>query len=153
MSASSRPPSLDELRGALREAGLRATPARMAVLARLRGDEWGAGRAAAPISHPELADALASHGWDRVTIYRNLVDLTQAGLARRTDIGDHVWRFEATRPSHGSVEAHPHFVCNECGTVQCVPESAVNVAETGVPGAAFGRAIEIQLKGVCVRCQ
>ena len=60
---------------------------------------WCRNRAAV-IVHPDEARALPSAGrrsqaWDPATIYRNLTDLSEAGLARRTDVGDHVWRFEA----------------------------------------------------------
>ena len=43
-----------------------------------------------------------------------LLGLTEAGLARRADLGDHVWRFEAIDPNHVD-DGHPHFVCSVCG--------------------------------------
>ena len=73
------------------------------------------------MSHGDVADRLANQAWDRATIYRNLTDLAEAGLVRRTDVGDHVWRFEAVSGAH-EPGAHPHFVCTECGTVECLPE-------------------------------
>src|SRR5436190_15542363 len=94
--------SVDELRAAVRAKGLRATPSRLAVLEMLRASD-------APMSHGDVADRLASHAWDRATIYRNLTDLAQAGLVRRTDVGDHVWRFEAVGNDHAA-STHPHFV-------------------------------------------
>src|SRR5262245_58722967 len=100
----------DELRAVVRARGLRATPSRLAVLELLRASD-------APVSHGEVADRLAAHAWDRATIYRNLTDLAEAGLVRRTDVGDHVWRFEAVTEGHAV--AHPHFVCTECGSVEC----------------------------------
>src|SRR5215510_14727727 len=101
--------NLDELRAAVRAKGLRATPSRLAVLELLRASD-------APMSHGDVADLLASQAWDRATIYRNLTDLAEAGLGRRTDVGDHVWRFDAVRADHEASE-HPYFVCTECGTV------------------------------------
>src|SRR6476620_1139096 len=105
--------NLDALRTQVRAKGLRATPSRLAVLELLRVSD-------APMSHGDVADRLASQAWDRATIYRNLTDLAEAGLARRTDVGDHVWRFEAVNADH-EVAAHPHFVCTECGSVECLP--------------------------------
>src|SRR5438132_6944629 len=107
--------NLDELRAAVRARGLRATPSRLAVLEVLRASD-------APRSHGDVAERLASQPWDRATIYRNLVDLAEAGLARRTDVGDHVWRFEARVPGSEHDTSHPHFVCIECGSVECLPE-------------------------------
>src|SRR3569623_908934 len=95
--------SLDELRSAVRAVGLRATPARRAVLELLRASDT-------PMSHGDVADRLATQAWDRATIYRNLTDLAEAGLVRRTDVGDHVWRFEAVSEEHAG-SAHPPFVC------------------------------------------
>ena len=70
----------------LRGAGLRSTSARIAVLQCLRS-------AKSPLSHAELADELTPLGLDKATVFRNLSDLTDAGLVVRTELGDHVWRF------------------------------------------------------------
>src|SRR5258707_7336790 len=77
---------LETLRAAVREAGLRATPSRIAVLHLLR-------TAGSPISHSGVVAKLSSQAWDPATIYRNLTDLSDVGLARRTDVGDHSWPF------------------------------------------------------------
>src|SRR5678816_4949411 len=104
---------LETLRTAVREAGLRATPSRIAVLHLLRS-------AGSPVSHSDVVGKLASQAWDPATIYRNLTDLSDVGLARRTDVGHHVWRYEAI---HGhQAAAHPHFVCTECGSIECLPD-------------------------------
>jgi len=50
-----------------------------------------------PMSHADVAGELASHGLDRATVYRNLMDLADAGLVSRADHGDHVWRFSLLR--------------------------------------------------------
>lgn len=136
---------LDQLRAAIRATGLRATPSRLAVLALLRGTEL-------PVSHGEVADRLAGQAWDRATIYRNLTDLADAGLARRTDLGDHVWRFEAIAAGHGATQ-HPHFVCTSCGTVECLPDVELALRRTRTPRAVRSKKVEIQLRGVCDACQ
>jgi len=142
------PTTVEELRAQIRDAGLRVTAPRVAVLQRLHD-------AQAPTTHAELADALSPNGWDRATIYRNLTDLTDAGLLRRTDLGDHVWRFELVAQGEGghTPETHPHFVCTDCGDVTCLPDGVVEVhAGRGVPRALRGQSVEIQLKGRCDRC-
>jgi Fur family ferric uptake transcriptional regulator len=141
------PLSTESLRARLREAGLRATAARVAVLRALV-------RATMPRSHADVCDEVAELGYDRATVYRNLIDLTEAGLARRLDLGDHVWRFERVpgdpaEPGHGT-DVHPHFVCNECGTVECLP--AASVAIRGVPRALRKNRLQVQLSGLCEAC-
>jgi Fur family ferric uptake transcriptional regulator len=140
--------NLDELRAAVRARGLRATPSRLAVLDMVRGTE-------APVSHGEVADRLASQAWDRATIYRNLTDLAEVGLLRRTDVGDHVWRFEAIEHE---ASAHPHFVCTECGTVECLPEIELTLRRpepsrrVRAPRAVKQRQVEVHVRGLCDAC-
>jgi Fur family ferric uptake transcriptional regulator len=139
------------LRAALRDAGLRVTLPRVAVL-------WALRCADAPVSHGDVAAALADQVLDRATVYRNLLDLARAGLARRADLGDHVWRFEAVRREAGggrpAPEEHPHFVCKECGTVECLDTLSLQLRRAKrVPRAVRNRAVEILVKGRCDRCE
>ena len=109
----------------------------------------------APVSHGEVADRLASQAWDRATIYRNLTDLAEVGLLRRTDVGDHVWRFEAIEHE---ASAHPHFVCTECGTVECLPEIELTLRRpepsrrVRAPRAVKQRQVEVHVRGLCDAC-
>jgi Fur family ferric uptake transcriptional regulator len=140
--------SVETLREQIRATGLRVTAPRVAVLQRVL-------QALSPVTHGEIAEALSPQGWDRATIYRNLIDLTDAGILRRTDVGDHVWRFEVKADdSVAHVDkTHPHFVCDECGDVQCLPEEIVELhASRSAPKSLRGRDVEIQLKGRCDRC-
>ena len=135
---------LETLRTAVRNAGLRATPSRVAVLRLLRA-------AGSPVSHSEVVAELASQAWDPATIYRNLTDLSDVGLARRTDVGDHVWRYEAITGDH-QASAHPHFVCTECGSVECLPELEYVVTRARTPRAVRLKRVEVQLRGPCDAC-
>jgi Fur family ferric uptake transcriptional regulator len=138
-------PSLDELKATIRRAGLRGTAPRLAVLRRLM-------LASSPVSHGELVDALAGEGMDRTTVWRNLVDLTEVGLVARTDLGDHVWRFEL-KGKHGTTLRHPHFTCTGCGAVACLPEVTLRVKKgRGVPRSLSRQRVEIQLRGLCDAC-
>jgi Fur family ferric uptake transcriptional regulator len=137
---------VDELRTRIRASGLRVTAPRVAVLQRVLASH-------APCSHAELAEALAPDGWDRATVFRNLTDLAEAGLLHRVDVGDHVWRFEACDEPHPhSGGEHPHFVCDDCGDVQCLPNAEVRVTTSSGPRALKTKAVEIQIKGRCDRC-
>ena len=129
-----------------------ATPAcavrtrRLAVLHQLR-------QSRTPLSHANIASTLAPLGYDRATVYRNLVDLSEAGLISRVDLGDHVWRFELRSEGKHDADEHPHFVCTECGEVSCLV--GVEVSVTPAPGtkrSAVGEVTEVLLKGRCNRC-
>jgi Fur family ferric uptake transcriptional regulator len=134
---------LDDVRAAIRAAGLRATPSRLAVLALLRGQDQ-------PLSHGDVDERLGDR-YDRATLYRNLTDLADAGLARRTDLGDHVWRFEAVAAGHGAAQ-HPHFVCTGCGVIECLPDVHLAMRRARGPRAVRAKKVEIQLRGLCDAC-
>jgi Fur family ferric uptake transcriptional regulator len=136
----------EALRELIRASGLRVTAARMAVLGVLRDVQ-------APLSHADVAQRASQAGLDRTTVYRNLVDLTGAGVLRRTDV-DHTWRFELIDRAHEPGEArHPHFVCTDCGKVACLPPSSVALKPgRGTPGALRKGNLEIQLRGRCDAC-
>lgn len=140
------PPSVVDYQERLRAAGLRSTPPRVAVLREMEA-------ATAPVSHAELVEVLSHEGYDRVTIYRNLTDLTEAGLVSRADLGDHVWRFELKREQATHPGSHPHFTCTACGTVTCLPSESVRLTPArNAPRALGSRTVEIQLRGLCDQC-
>jgi len=132
----------------LKAAGLRITSSRVAVIAVLRAAET-------PLSHGDVAARLEQHGLDRTTVYRNLVDLAEAGILRRSDVG-HIWRFElagGASSAHDS-EQHPHFVCTDCGKVSCLPSGSIAIKPLrGAPSALRkGAELEIQIRGQCDAC-
>lgn len=136
---------IERLRGQIRGAGLRCTTARVAVLENLVA-------ARGPKTHAEVSDDLADRGFDRATIYRNLTELTEAGLLSRVELGDHVWRFELKRGDakgkHG--KEHPHFLCTSCGEVSCLDD--VNIAISPKRSSGISEVTEVLLKGQCGKC-
>jgi Fur family ferric uptake transcriptional regulator len=105
------------------------------------------------MTHGEIAHEMAVFGFDRATVYRNLIDLVEANLVARSDVGDHVWRFEMRRGGDSHIGEHPHFLCVNCGGVTCLPGGTVKVISLrGVPRAVAGRDVEVQLKGRCDAC-
>lgn len=130
----------------VRNAGLRVTSSRIAVLSALRD-------VALPLSHADVAAKLEHLGVDRTTVYRNLIDLAEAGVLRRSDVG-HTWRFElASQGDEHAGGLHPHFVCTDCGKVACLPAGSVSLKPTrGSPSALRRGNLEIQLRGLCDTC-
>jgi Fur family transcriptional regulator, ferric uptake regulator len=138
--------SITKFKTLIRKTGLRSTPPRIAVLQALS-------KIATPLSHGDLIDKLAPQGLDRATIFRNLSDLTEAGLLSRIDVGDHTWRFELKNQENKNT-AHPHFVCTDCGDVSCLPTANVQVSHYPSAGNnKVGNISEILLKGHCEDCE
>jgi len=133
------------IRELLRGASLRCTPARISVMLQLRA-------ATSPLTHADIAETLVPLGFDKATVFRNLTDLTEAGLVSRTELGDHVWRFEQRDPTAAEDEHHPHFVCITCGSVTCLGEMEFTPASRK-RSSDIGRITEILIKGQCVSCQ
>jgi Fur family ferric uptake transcriptional regulator len=146
------PATHDDPRSRIRAAGLRCTAARLAVLEHIAA-------ARGPKTHAEVSAELGDAGFDRATIFRNLTELTDAGLVSRVQLGDRVWRFELARqPVRGRApETHPHFVCTGCGTVSCLDDVQVAITPHA-PGRGRARprgirsVTEVLLKGRCDRC-
>lgn len=131
----------EDLRKLLTDNGIRVTTQRMVILRELA-------RLRIPASHAELTERLAGSNLDRATIYRNLLSLTQAGLLVKTQLGDNVWRFELPQTASTQHGLHPHFVCNDCGGVSCLPTDSV-----ALHGEAMRVQIaEVQLRGRCQGC-
>ncbi|TWT54042.1 Ferric uptake regulation protein [Rubripirellula amarantea] len=136
---------LVQIQGDIRAAGLRATPARTATLILLR-------ESTSPLSHAEVADHLAQTGVDKATAFRNLNDMAEAGLLRRSELGDHVWRFEAIDPTQSDAHVHPHFLCVDCGSVACLDDVELT-AHSQRQSDRVGQVTEILLRGHCNDCR
>ena len=139
----------------LREHGLRATSPRLEVVRVLACS-------ASPMTALEVLKAAdrSEAGADRVTVYRTLSSLVDAGIAHRMDPGDRVWRFGllCTEHEHARDHAHKHhahFVCDDCGVVRCLEEATISVSmKGGAPKQKLRiKQQDVYLHGTCERCQ
>jgi Fur family ferric uptake transcriptional regulator len=128
----------------LRSRGLRGTAARVGVLQCLAREKL-------PLTHAEVTERLEDFGFDQSTLYRCLTELADAGIVARLDLGDSLRRFELlTRESTG-VSEHPHFLCVDCGKIQCLSDFTFRLSARR--GAANpGRVTEVLVKGHCAAC-
>lgn len=136
--------SRDEGRRRLREAGLRATAPRVAVLRLLV-------ESPRPLSHAEVVEHIGTDEWDAATLYRNLIKLGEAGLARVASRVGGVVRFEALQqgaPPH----IHPHFACRDCGDVTCLREAKITIPTEPKWREALLDA-DLQVVGRCPTCR
>jgi Fur family ferric uptake transcriptional regulator len=145
MSASHSPAATEAhepaARANLREHGLRATEARLLLLA-----------AMADLEHPTvdaLHRATASHGVALTTVYRTLDTLEAAGL---------VWAVHVPglgRTYHlDSRHPHAHLLCRTCGRLddlEALPADALQAC--GVPGAFAVDHVQLTVIGRCATCQ
>ncbi len=90
----------------LRDAGLRATPGRIALLAVLE-------RTSVPLTAAEIEKKLKGK-LNQVTVYRALEALIASGIVRRVNLEHDHAHFELV---HGR-EHHHHAVCRSCGKVE-----------------------------------
>jgi Fur family ferric uptake transcriptional regulator len=143
----------------LQNAAVRVTGARVKVLAALLGAERA-------FSHQDVQDTLGD--MDRVTLYRALDCLTDAGLAHKIAGDDRVFRYSAgaehgDAPKQGSRglkephHQHGHFKCTRCARVFCLD----SIGEAGLLQDALQETlgkgfqshdIEFTIKGWCADC-
>lgn len=71
----------------LRQHQLRVTTPRLEVFLALAHCDH-------PVSHSELLEGLGEVDWDQATVYRNLVKLSEVGLARIVSHAEGVSRYE-----------------------------------------------------------
>lgn len=130
----------------LREAGLRATAARVAVIRLL--DEVGK-----PLSHADVVGSLEKNGFDQSTLFRCLNELADAGLVARLDLGDLVRRFELAGSDAAGAPEHAHFMCTDCGKLTCLEGFSFKLTpERGPRRKALGQITEVLLRGRCEAC-
>jgi len=158
--------------GQLRSSSLRTTEARIKVLAALLGARHA-------LSHQDAQDMLTD--MDRVTLYRTLDGLTEAGLAHKISGDDRVFRYNAglagveQHDANGHTQhQHGHFKCTRCAKVFCIDDlddKLLTVEMEGQKGSAatlrqklqkmlqdtLGKGfqshdIELTIKGWCADC-
>lgn len=135
----------DDRHTQLRAAGLRATPARLALLGVLAAE-------AVPVSVSHLADRLRSAAVDQATVYRAVRSLTAAGIVRPVDF------------AHGHVHVelsgtadHHHLICTSCGAVEDFTECGIAaVIRRTLRRSRRFRSVDrhaLELFGVCTACR
>src|SRR5450830_1850267 len=133
----------------LRDAAVRVTQARVSVMASLL-------QARSAVSHQDLQDKLAQ--MDRVTLYRALDCLTEAGLAHKIASDDRIFRYHAGtgaehhehsahNPAQGHQHQHGHFKCTRCARVFCLDGSGeAGFLESVLPSSGKHQTTAAQLQ-------
>jgi len=137
--------SLTEAKERIRSKGLRATNARISVL-RLFVDQGK------PLSHGNVVELMKDNVGDQATLYRILVKFKEAGLIAITSTAKGISRYELIDGSQNETQKrHPHFLCNECGDISCLPTTTV-ILEKDNPWFPSLTLAEMQFVGRCINC-
>jgi Fur family ferric uptake transcriptional regulator len=134
-----------EVRALLKNQGMRATAQRIAVMLALHEQK-------VPMTHDEVMGLLGAGMYDKASIWRVLSDLAGVGIVRRMDLGDRVWRYEMQDACRPVSHDHPHFLCEECSEVTCLPSLEVRAKDGKLPEALLGAQFQIRISGVCGPC-
>jgi len=130
----------------LRRAGLRRTPVRVSVIELLE-------RSGRPMSVPQIMGKLK--GVDTVTVYRTLGTFVSKRLVHRVRGEDRTWMYASGGTDDAPQHKHPHFVCDECGKVECLEQSEIPRGFVQSLAVGSGYAVsypEVVLHGVCPKC-
>ncbi|MBI2375351.1 MAG: transcriptional repressor [Deltaproteobacteria bacterium] len=137
-----RPVEETELLSRCREAGLKATPQRLAIYREL----W------TRTDHPTPEDLFnavraAQPALSLATVYKTLDTLVGAGLVHEVEHTGDKKRYDA------NVSPHHHLVCTRCGRIEDFEDSKLSLA----PKKSFTRGfiaerVRVQVLGSCARC-
>jgi Fur family ferric uptake transcriptional regulator/Fur family zinc uptake transcriptional regulator len=130
----------------IKQSGLKRTAAREAILESL-------GIAGRPLTHLEiLKRCKKTASLDRVTVYRTLETLLEAGLLHRIQGTDGTLRFcRHKADSSGKCAGnHIHFLCVKCSSMSCLPEQPLPWIKA--PRGALIYSKQLVVQGHCAAC-
>lgn len=128
----------------LKDAALKVTPARLAVLEYLENT-------VTPLSADRIIDHIQDEhiDVDQATIYRILEIFVKKGLLRRLEFQEGKYRYEKFG------EEHHHLICESCGKIEDI--SDCNIAdlekEIGKKKGFLVKRHSLEFFGVCSSCQ
>jgi Fur family transcriptional regulator, ferric uptake regulator len=128
----------------LREAGLRVTPQRQAIIQVL-------GDADRPLNVEEILARMTGYRSGIPTVYRNLQQFAEQGWVEPIVGPDQVMRFVRCQ----SQDHHHHLQCEQCGRMVEVEGCAITKALEALESRSGFRITrhQLQLFGLCPQCQ
>jgi Fur family transcriptional regulator, ferric uptake regulator len=133
----------EKINGILDSAKLKRTKPRKMVLEILLN-------AAQPQTADEIISAIGKAGPNRVTVYRTLENLIEAGLVHKAFVGERSQYYELADKCTEH-QCHPHFVCTDCGKASCMHDVSVSMA-TSTPAGFVIQRQQVRLQGLCPQC-
>ena len=111
--------------------------------------------AAAPLDVVDVLKQLPEQT-EPVTVYRTLNTFIDKKIVHRVRGEDRSWRYALGERKATADHQHAHFVCDECGTVECVDDVKIpaKVLAAADPGPGYQISYpEVLLHGTCPKCK
>jgi len=103
-----------------------------------------------PQTAEEIIIKLGKASPNKVTVYRTLDSMVDAGIVHRAFVDERSRHYEmADRCSER--QCHPHFVCTDCGRTSCLHDVSVSMA-TNPPAGFIIHRQQVRLEGLCPEC-
>ena len=77
--------------------------------------------------------------------------LRDAGVASVVSRAEGIDRYALTEAQEDN-HRHPHFVCEDCGRVECLPADFIVSMSLEGPWAASVQGAAVELRGACPEC-
>ena len=106
-----------------------------------------------PLSAGDIFKILErSSSINRVTVYRILELLVDAGVIERISTGGRAFYY-GLAPNHHHAP-HSHFYCKNCGRMDCLTPGTLNVEADSLWKTFSGRIdkVEVRVDGICKNC-
>jgi Fur family transcriptional regulator, ferric uptake regulator len=137
--------NIHDCKDELRNASLKATPARLAVLKLFENTDK-------PIDVGEIIDYLKQNNIkaDPVTAFRIINLFTQKGLTRQISLNEGKFRYELA----GNAEHH-HFICESCGAIEDISDCNIDTVEKEIEQkkGLLVKRHSLEFFGLCKNCQ
>ncbi len=94
-----------------------------------------------------------SEAYDRVTIYRTLISLLNAGIVHKIPNETGVANYALSHvyeDSEKHFDQHIHFKCEQCGKIECLEDH--KVPEVAIPTGYKLSKVNLIVDGVCLQC-
>jgi Fur family peroxide stress response transcriptional regulator len=128
----------------LKQAGLRVTPQRVAILQHVFSDSHK--HQSADEIYRAMRNALPNLSIS--TVYNTLKTLSDAGLIRELKFGDGASLFDA------NMTPHHHMICDRCGTmIDFYLSSTPDLTHLAAASKFQVEQYHIELRGICENCQ
>jgi len=127
----------------LKAANLYLTRSRVAIVKVLL-------KTATPLTHDQIAVTMERKHLDKVTVYRTLSSLLEAGLVHKAYLDKRAWHFELAGNCTNR-QCHPHFTCTNCGGTHCLTDMSVPMLKSPHKGFIISRQ-QVRLEGLCPAC-
>ncbi len=126
-----------------REAGLKATPQRLAIYAELTASQ---GHPDAETVYFRVRRGIPSISFD--TVYRTLRAFTEHGMITRLSTATDRARFDPV------MSPHHHFVCEQCGGIVDFhsEENGLDRLPKEVSEIGHPKSVHVEIRGICQSC-